>query len=298
MLISVIIPCYNSAATIERAVNSVFSQTWKNWELILVNNNSEDHTQNILTDIQLSNPDKKITVLEEFKKGAPAARNKGLSKAKGEWIQFLDADDELHPDKLTQQISEINDTTDAIYSPYQSIKNDLVRSHSVIKNDIWEALMMSKIGITSSNLFRKAALISVNGWDENLSSSQDSALAFSLLKNGSRFLPLDYILTNIYATEFSITRTQDKEKIKSIINNYINLRKDILMFLDSGGKDIQKYTKVYNRVFADCYLWYFDDAPFYTFKEYNKNTKDSLINRLKTNYSFLRKLIKNPKNIF
>lgn len=266
----------------------------------MVNNNSTDDTWVKLINIKKNNPDKAITVLDEKKKGAPAARNKGLYEAKGEWIQFLDADDELMADKIKKQIEQIKDNIDAIYSPYNTIRKDRKNPHYIITNDIWAALMMSKIGITSSNFFRKDALLSVNGWDEQMSSSQDSALAFALLKNNGLFLPFDSILTNIYATETSITRTQDIDKIKLIINNYIDLRKDILKCLEQKGIVLQKYKKIYNRVFADCYLWYFENAPIYTWTEYNKKTKDGLTNRLKTNYSFLRKLINNPnilKNI-
>jgi hypothetical protein len=194
--------------------------------------------------------------------------------------------------KLQQQIANITEGADVVYSPYHSIKKNGTNSHYIIKDDIWAALMMSKIGITSSNLFRKEAVLSIDGWDETLSSSQDAALAFALLKNDAVFLPLDHVLTNIYATDFSITRTTDKNKIKSIINNYIELRKNILQFLKMKGIDDHKYQRIYRRVFADCYLWYFDIAPFYTWKEYNKNTKDNLIDRLKNNYSFFRKSIR------
>jgi len=300
MLISIIIPCHNSSATIHRAVDSVFSQTYTDWEVIMVNNNSTDDTWVKLINIKKNNPDKAITVLDEKKNGAPAARNKGLYEAKGEWIQFLDADDELLPNKLEKQIQQISDNVDALYSPYYSIKIKGTEQSYIILDDVWKALLMSKIGITSSNLFRKIALLEIGGWDEKLSSSQDAKLVFDMLKNNKIFLPVDILQTNVFATETSITRTDDKEKIKIIIKNYIDLRKDILQFLSNSGKNLTEYQRIYNRVFADCYLWYFENAPFFTFTDYNKKTKDNLVNRLKTNYSFFRKILTNPnllKNI-
>ncbi|SEH47802.1 glycosyltransferase family 2 protein [Epilithonimonas hominis] len=300
MLISIVIPCHNCSATIHRAVESVFSQTYTDWELIMVNNNSTDDTWVKLINIKKNNPDKAITVLDEKKKGAPAARNKGLYEAKGEWIQFLDADDELLPNKLEKQIQQISDNVDALYSPYYSIKTKDTEQSYIILDDVWKALLMSKIGITSSNLFRKIALLEIGGWDEKLSSSQDAKLVFDMLKNNKIYLPVDILQTNVFATETSITRTHDKEKIKIIIKNYIDLRKDILQFLSNSGKNLTEYQRIYNRVFADCYLWYFENAPFFTFTDYNKKTKDNLVNRLKTNYSFFRKILTNPnllKNI-
>src|ERR1700759_691842 len=101
-MISVIIPCYNCAGFIHRAVDSVLRQTYHNTEIILVNNNSTDDTLFLMKDYEFAHPGK-IHVYSEYKKGAPAARNCGLNKAKGEWIQFLDADDELLPNKLQVQ---------------------------------------------------------------------------------------------------------------------------------------------------------------------------------------------------
>ena len=91
-MVSVVIPCYNCESFVSRAIESVLHQKYTDWELILVNNNSKDNTQKVLDDYQKKYPDK-IRTFVEMKKGGGAARNKGLSEAKGEWIEFLDADD-------------------------------------------------------------------------------------------------------------------------------------------------------------------------------------------------------------
>src|SRR5436190_23584848 len=102
-MVSVIIPCYNCEKYITRAIESVLLQTHVNYEIIVVNNNSTDNTVNILNTYVSRHPHL-IRLFHEYKKGAPAARNKGLYEANGEWIQYLDADDELMPDKLERQL--------------------------------------------------------------------------------------------------------------------------------------------------------------------------------------------------
>ena len=106
MLVSVIIPCYNVEKYIEECIESVVSQTYNNLEIICVDNNSTDKTWNILCQIKEKYP---ILLEKELKAGAGAARNKGLSIAKGDWIQFLDADDLLLPQKIEHQISLVQD---------------------------------------------------------------------------------------------------------------------------------------------------------------------------------------------
>jgi glycosyltransferase involved in cell wall biosynthesis len=98
MRISVIIPAYNSGAYIERAINSVLSQTRPSDEIIVVNDGSTDNTSEILK--RYGN---KIKVIEQSNAGVSAARNAGIGAAAGDWIAFLDADDEYLPEKLRLQ---------------------------------------------------------------------------------------------------------------------------------------------------------------------------------------------------
>jgi glycosyltransferase involved in cell wall biosynthesis len=103
MLVSVIIPTYNRGHLLERAVNSVLKQTFRDFELIVVDDASEDHTGRlkILTD----NADKLTYYCLPSNRGVSAARNFGLQKSRGEWIAFLDSDDEWFPEKLEKHLA-------------------------------------------------------------------------------------------------------------------------------------------------------------------------------------------------
>lgn len=97
-LVSIIIPCYNQDQFLDETLQSVFDQTYSNWECIIVNDGSTDASESIIFDwVQR---DKRFQYYKTTNSGVSAARNYGLRIAKGEYIQFLDADDLLTADKL------------------------------------------------------------------------------------------------------------------------------------------------------------------------------------------------------
>ena len=101
---TVVIPTFNCADYLERALKSVFSQTCQNFEIIVVDNSSTDHTNRVLK----SYNDKRLTVIEVNNNGIIAlSRNKGIENAKGDWIAFLDADDLWYEEKLQIVFNEI-----------------------------------------------------------------------------------------------------------------------------------------------------------------------------------------------
>ncbi len=89
--ISVIIPIYNEEKNLRRCVNSVLNQTYKNLEIILIDDGSRDNSQEICFDLAKNND--KIKVFCQLNKGVSSARNCGLANASGKYIQFIDADD-------------------------------------------------------------------------------------------------------------------------------------------------------------------------------------------------------------
>lgn len=101
-LVSIIMPSYNTSDYIGEAINSVLNQTYKNWELIIIDDNSTDNTANIVQSFD----DSRINYLvNNENKGAAYSRNRALRKAKGNWIAFLDSDDIWYPNKLENQLN-------------------------------------------------------------------------------------------------------------------------------------------------------------------------------------------------
>ncbi|MDP9956830.1 glycosyltransferase involved in cell wall biosynthesis [Epilithonimonas hungarica] len=300
MLVSIIIPCHNCSLTINRAVNSVFSQTHKDWELILVNNNSSDDTWQKLIEIKEQNQDKAITVLDEKKKGAPAARNKGLYQAQGEWIQFLDADDELLNNKIEVQIhGVINHCVDFIYSPFfkvKDIENVFEKKYRKINSNLWEGLILSELGITSANLFKKKALILVKGWDEDLSSSQEYDLMFRILLNGGIAKKSDEALTLIHYEFNSIANTSEKAKVLRRLFNFADLRYRIIEYLQSE-KNKSKYQSAYETIISKEFVRNFRTDPLMVFIKFNKIKKLSFNTVVRTNWIFLKLKIRLIFNI-
>lgn len=106
--ISIILPVYNGAAYLAEAIESVVSQDFADWELIVVNDGSTDSS----SDIARSFTDSRITVVDTENGGLSVARNRGIARARGEWLSFIDADDALHCRALSALLSITGDDID------------------------------------------------------------------------------------------------------------------------------------------------------------------------------------------
>ncbi|MCU7548265.1 glycosyltransferase [Chitinophagaceae bacterium LB-8] len=249
-MISVVIPCYNSEEFIGRAIESVLNQTYQDFEVILVDNGSSDQTLNILYSYRNKYPDF-IQVLQEPRKGGAAARNKGLKEAKGEWIQFLDSDDELLPGKFDEQLkiarkNNADLVLSTFYKYYTSGGVQKVIIQFLETKNVWVGLIMSNLGRTSSNLWKRDKLLQVNGWDESKTSSQEYNLLFSILKLNAKVSFCTIPLTNIYIQNNSIHKSANKKRSFEIANNYINLRLEIKKYLISQNRFNEEFNRAVN----------------------------------------------------
>lgn len=253
-MVSIVIPCYNCSEFVSRAIESVFSQTLTNWELILINNNSTDNTQEVLDRFCEAYPEFISSVLE-LKPGAPAARNTGLRLAVGDWIQFLDADDELLPEKIATQLEIARaGSFDVISGAYLSRRANGATVVEKLRlprmENVWESLISSKLGITSANLWKRDKLLMVQGWDESLSSSQEYDLLFRLLTAKAR-IGFDFSpQTIIHSLENSVSNTTSAKRLEKIIEDRINLRLRMKRYLLDEGLFTSSMS-----AFFDSYLY-------------------------------------------
>ena len=105
-LISIIVPCYNVEEFIKDTVECILNQTYKNWELILVDDGSKDHTPQLLDAYAME--DSRIRVIHKLNGGLVSARNAGFDIVKGEWHMYIDGDDWVDTDMLEKLVTYVN----------------------------------------------------------------------------------------------------------------------------------------------------------------------------------------------
>jgi glycosyltransferase involved in cell wall biosynthesis len=175
-LISVIIPVYNGEKTIRETIESILNQTFTDFELIVINDGSQDATLEIVECIQ----DSRLKVFSYPNAGQAASRNQGISHACGRYICFIDADDLWTPDKLEAQLKALqaNPQAAVAYSWTKCI-DELGQfsrrgSHISATGNVYGKLLLIDFIENGSNpLIRAHALIEVGGFDESLPAAED-----------------------------------------------------------------------------------------------------------------------------
>jgi len=193
VLVSVVVPTYNHASHLDRALRSVFKQTYRNWELIVVDNHSTDDTEALVESFN----DSRIKYSKINNHGVIAAsRNAGINAAQGEWIAFLDADDFWSEDKIESCLT-LNDV-DFVYHQvmlYKVKNKDSIEMFGYldcrdVSNDPYRNLLGSgPAPQTSSVMVKRQCLLAVSGFDEHpdLVGGEDYDLWVRLAEYGCKF---------------------------------------------------------------------------------------------------------------
>lgn len=108
MLVSIIIPCYNSEQYLRSTVSTVLNQSYKNFELILINDGSKDNTWDIIKELETI--DSRVKGFSQENRGVSAARNYGIEVSNGKYLSFLDSDDTYEKDKILLQVQRLEET--------------------------------------------------------------------------------------------------------------------------------------------------------------------------------------------
>ncbi|MEM7429368.1 MAG: glycosyltransferase family 2 protein, partial [Pseudomonadota bacterium] len=214
--VSVVIPCRDAAGTVVDALASAQTQEGCRVEIICIDDGSGDMTSDLLKQECAKGAFRLLRLTPS--RGAPAARNAGLNEATGRAVQFLDADDVLLPGKLARQLALLDRTgADFVAGSYerQDMQGD-VTMHSP-EPDIWAGLIASRLGRTSSNLYRTDALRRIGGWTEDQKSSQEYELMFRLLKAGAEVVPDPVPGARLRVSRNSISSTNLAENAKRFL---------------------------------------------------------------------------------
>lgn len=171
-LVSVVMPTYNHANYISLAIDSVQSQTYTNWELIIVDNFSDDGTLDLVKNYS---QDARIKFLQLNNYGIIAkSRNLGITTATGSWVAFLDSDDVWFPNKLQTISTYLNDRSDLIYHHMimfdensQKLKNEKIRSRKLGLPILMDLLLNGNTIATSSVVVRKRCILEIGGMNES-----------------------------------------------------------------------------------------------------------------------------------
>jgi glycosyltransferase involved in cell wall biosynthesis len=192
--VSVIIPTYNRSKSIGKTIKSVLNQNYTDFEIIIVDDNSSDNTENVIK--SYSNNYSCIQYIKHNEnKGAPAARNTGIENSKGKYIALLDDDDEWFPDKLTKQvqmIKQLPDDVGLVYCGNEDVdenSNEISIKCSQKRGDVFYLLLEKNFIGSPTNLIRKECFDKIGFCDVNLKSCQDWDLWLRI----SKHYKVDYI---------------------------------------------------------------------------------------------------------
>lgn len=190
-MISIIIPVYNGEKTIINTVKSIESQTYRDFEVIIVNDGSRDNTRSVFEKfLESFKVENNYYFINQENKGAPAARNKGFKESRGEYLFFCDADAVLKNDTLEKMVQVLESNQEVAYT-YSSF----YWGKKLFKLWPFDAEKLQKMPyIHTMSLIRRNAF---PGWDESVKKLQDWDLWLTMLENGHQGFFIDEALFKI-----------------------------------------------------------------------------------------------------
>jgi len=228
--ISVVIPSYNSRGGLARSVDSALKQTFQDIEIIVVDDNDPKtearHNTEKIMEAYRNNPKVAYLKHEKNKNGA-AARNTGIRAARGEYVAFLDDDDEWYPEKLEKQLSYIqnHEGYDCVYC-YSSMNGKKEYIVPYEDNAIVPLLMNRTTMVTSSLMFTRKSLLAIDGFDESFRRHQDYELLVRFFSKGYKICCLRDILTTIIGLGGNRPSVENfallKERFLGVFSSVIN----------------------------------------------------------------------------
>nr|WP_106568753.1 glycosyltransferase family A protein [Cecembia rubra] len=263
-LVSIIIPVFNKVDFVKQTLDSALNQSYDHLEIIVINDGSTDGSLSILENYAKQFPEK-IKLIDTINKGVSAATNLGINVAKGEYIQFLDADDILSPDKIANQVSLLQGESSAIMASCEWVmfKDDLVDQTHVpygVFGDFSSGLNWLLHAWNHQEMMQPAAwlthreLILKGGpWNERLKINQDGEFFCRVLVKcqGIVFEPKGKVYYRMPG-ESNVSQQKSQKALMSMMESYHCYQKAVLSVEDSKRVRIA-LKKVYQKFLYDVF---------------------------------------------
>lgn len=299
-LVSIVVPAYNAERHIKDAVDSAIGQTYKNIEIMVVDDGSTDGTKKELESYIKNN---KIIYLYQKNKGLSGARNAGINQARGEYIALLDADDMFRPAKIEKQLFFLKNNSDCdfCYTDVEffrdGIPNKILKSHfKYYSGNVFEHLLKANFINPSTLFFRKQIFDKFGMFDESFKRAEDLEYYLRVSLDGARFCFINELLflsrirksgnlqSNQVLMQSSILKIFENTKLKLsqenikkyCLDNIINKRKLklALAYLISGDK------KSCRNILRETPMFYIFKPIIYFLSILPKFISKSFINKL------------------
>lgn len=257
-LVSIIVPIYNSSKTLKKCIDSIINQTYKNIEILLVNDGSLDASLSICE--QYSNIDNRIKIINKKNGGVSSSRNIGMNSCKGDFITFVDADDYLSNtfiEKYMKKMYEYN--CDIVIGNAIDFSEEFIKPNYKNKNDILleknkaliELFSEKKFSSTCWGKLYKRTLIQDVKFDENMKIAEDLKFLYNVFNKVDKILISNiqeyfYYVNINSATNIAFNKAYyiKFNFIFSLIDKYKNTKLEILlikMYVDSNIQCLMKF---------------------------------------------------------
>ncbi len=246
MSVSVIIPAYNSAKTIERTLASVFAQDYSNIEIIVINDGSTDDTELVLKQYG-----DKIRYFTQINSGVSVARNLGFEKSTGEYIQYLDADDLLAKGKLSKQIKALKEKNadvaygdwmrfteiDLVYKELEIVSREMrLRPEIELIADFWTPL--------AALLYTRKIANKIGGWNTSLPVIQDARYALDAAIHQANFIYTPGVMGYYRVHETGSLSTRNRYNFMN--DCFENAKQVDAIWRNDYSKDLEKKMAIIN----------------------------------------------------
>ncbi|MBR5657520.1 MAG: glycosyltransferase family 2 protein [Prevotella sp.] len=214
-LVSIIVPCYNQAQFLPEALDSIFAQTYKEWECIIINDGSPDNTEEVALDY--CSRDKRFVYICQENQGVVVARNNAIHASKGEYIISVDSDDWIEPDCLEMCLLEIRKSHDIklVYFDAELFgkKNGLFK---LADYSLGRMLVSNCIPVFA--MFKRSDYDKTSGYNENMKNGlEDWDFWLSMLEQGGEVVKINKVFYHYRIKDVSRNNSFDEYELRALI---------------------------------------------------------------------------------